>query len=145
MKKLWLLTILFVFAFNVVCFAAISGAKPRMSSPAPKPPTTQTTPQSGYTPSAPASSYSEQAPAVKPPTAQAAPQPASGGFMRGLGTFGGGMLLGGLLGSMFGFGNTGMFASLMGMLFNVVLIVGVFMAGRYVWNKFKNKDNNYRR
>jgi len=141
MKKLSLLTLLLMFAFNVVCFAAVSGAKPRMSSPAPKPPTTQTAPNSNYKPSAPASSYSEKAPAVKSTTPQTAPQPATGGFMRTLGMIGGGMLLGGFLSSMFGFGATGMFANLIGILFNVVLLVGVFLAGRFLWQKYKKRKS----
>lgn len=145
MKKLSLLTILFVFAFNVVCFAAVSGAKPRMSSPVRKPPTTQTAPNSSYKPSAPASSYTEKAPAVKPSTPHTASQPATGGFMRSLGMIGGGMLLGGLLGSMFGFGSTGMFATLIGILFNIVLVVGVFMTGRYLWHKFRKSQDKHHR
>jgi len=142
MKKLLLMTFLFLFAFNSVSFAAVSSSKPRMSSPAPKSSTTQTapSPSTDYKPSAPANSYSEKAPAAKSTTPQTAQQQTSGGFMRNLGMFGGGMLLGSLLGGMFGFGNTGMFATLAGMLFNIMLIAGVFMAGRYLWNKFKNKN-----
>lgn len=139
MKKLSLLTFLLLFAVNTMCFAAVSGSK---SAPAPasRPSTTQTapasTPANGYKPSAPASSYSDTAPkAAIPQTPQ---QPASGGFMRNLGMLGGGMLLGSLFGGMFGFGNSGMFAMLAGLLFNVILIVGILMAGRFLWNKFKN-------
>ncbi|WP_425060491.1 hypothetical protein SCACP_12070 [Sporomusa carbonis] len=150
MKKLLLLTFVFMFAFNTVSFAAVSGSKPKMSSPVSKPPTTQTAPSKGtsseYKPSAPASSYSEKAPAAaaKPANQQTVQQPNTGGFLRNFGLFGGGMLLGSMLGGLFGFGNTGMFASIMGMLFNIILLAGVFMAGRYLWNKFKNRDNMQR-
>lgn len=148
MKKLLLLTFLFMFAFNAVSFAAVSGSKSRISSPKSKPPTTQTSPaQSGssdYKPSAPAQSYGEKAPAAAAkPNTQAAQQPSqSGGFLRTAGLLGGGMLLGSMLGGMFGFGNSGMFANIIGMLFNVMLLAGVFMAGRFLWNKFKNRDRD---
>ncbi len=154
MKKLLLLTFVFMFAFNAVSFAAVSGSKPKMSSPSPKPPTTQSSPTkdttSEYKPSAPAQSYSEKAPAAAAkPNSQTMQQPAqqsnTGGFLRNAGLFGGGMLLGSMLGGMFGFGNSGMFASIMGMLFNVILLAGVFMAGRYLWDKFKNRDKREQR
>ncbi|BBB91988.1 MAG TPA: hypothetical protein PKA28_06070 [Methylomusa anaerophila] len=153
MKKLLVLTFLFAFAFNTVCFAAVGSSKPRMSTPSRKPPATQQASPSngGYQPSAPAGSYTDKAPAAKQSTPQTAQtpqqQPSSGGFLRNMGMFGGGMLLGGLLGGMLGFGNAGMFASLMGVLFNVLLVVGVFMAGRYLWDRFKRsreKANMYR-
>lgn len=148
MKKIVLLTLICLFSVNVVCFAAVSGSKSRTSSPSPKPPTTQTAPNSssGYKPSAPANSYSSQAPAAKQTAPAAAQQPASGGFMRNLAMFGGGMLVGSMLGGMFGFGNSGMFATLTGLLFNIILLAGVFMAGRYLWNKFKKSKeakNNF--
>jgi len=148
MKKLLLLTFLFMFAFNAVSFAAVSGSKSRTSSPASKPPTSQTSPaksgSSDYKPSAPAQSYGEKAPAAAAkPNTQAAQQPSqSGGFLRTAGLLGGGMLLGSMLGGMFGFGNSGMFANIIGMLFNVMLLAGVFMAGRFLWNKFKNRDRD---
>lgn len=65
--------------------------------------------------------------------------------MRGLGMFGGGMLLGSLLGGAFGFGSNGMFATLAGVLLNILLIGGVIMAVRFVWDKFKQRrQDNYR-
>ncbi|MDF2501880.1 MAG: hypothetical protein K0Q77_2594 [Anaerosporomusa subterranea] len=141
MKKLLLLTFVFVFAVNAVGFAAVGGSKPRMSSPS-RPSTTQTAPPpaSSYKPSAPASSYTEKAPAAKAATPQPAQQATTGGFMRNIGMLGGGMLLGGLLGNMFGFGQTGMLANLIGVLFNIMILAAVFMAGRYVWNKITNRD-----
>jgi predicted lipid-binding transport protein (Tim44 family) len=148
MKKLLLLTFLFMFAFNAVSFAAVSGSKSRTSSPTSKPPTSQTSPaksgSSDYKPSAPAQSYGEKAPAAaaKPNTQAAQPPSQSGGFLRTAGLLGGGMLLGSMLGGMFGFGNSGMFANIIGMLFNVMLLAGVFMAGRFLWNKFKNRDRD---
>lgn len=145
MKKLVLLTVLFVFAFQTLGFAAIGGSRPRMSSPS-RPRTTQTAPapSNNYKPSAPASSYSDKAPAAKPAAPQAS-QPATGGFMRNMGMFGGGMLLGSLLGGMFGFGHTGLFASLIGILFNIIFVAGIFMAGRYLWDRLKSRDKRNHR
>jgi len=145
-KKLLLITFLFIFAFQAIGFAAVSSSRPRISSPVPKPPTTQTapSPSSGYKPSAPANSYSQTAPAAKSTSPSTVQQPASSGFMRGFGLFGGGMLLGSLLGGTFGFGPTSGFATLAGILFNIFLIGGIIMAGRFLWEKFKQRqqDNN---
>ena len=147
MKKLMVLTVLFMFAFTTVSFAAVGGSK-RSSSPAPRPSTNQAAPAKNttgdYKPSAPAQSYGDKAPAAaaKPNTQPAQQQQTGGGFLRSAGLFGGGMLLGSMLGGMFGFGDTGMFASMMGMLFNVILLAAVFMAGRFLWEKFKNRDTN---
>lgn len=144
MKKLLILTFLFAFAFNSIGFAAIGGSKPKMSAPRSAP--TQQAPNStsDYKPSAPASSYSEKAPAAKTATPQAGQQQStSGGFMRSLGMIGGGMLLGGMLGSMFG--NSPFMASLVEMLFNVLILAGIFIGGRYLWNKFKTKPEDTRK
>ena len=58
-----------------------------------------------------------------------------------LASFGGGMLLGGMLGSMFGHGSMlgggSMLGSLLGLVINVLFIAGIFMAGRYLWNKMR--------
>jgi predicted lipid-binding transport protein (Tim44 family) len=151
MKKLFILTFLFAFAFNAIGFAAVSSSKPKMSSPAPKAPSTQQaapSTDSGYKPSAPSSSYSEKAPAAAAKSAQPnVQQPSSGGFMRNIALLGGGMMLGSMLGNMFGFGNSGMFAEIIGLLFNVMLFVGVFMAGRFLWDKYKKsqEENKYKR
>lgn len=147
MKRLLVFTFLFVFAFQAIGLAAVGGSK-KSFSPAPKPPTTQkaapSTPapdtSSGYKPSAPASSYSDKAPAAATKPGQAtAPvqQPSSGGFLRNMALLGGGMMLGSMLGSMFGFGAGSFFAEMIGMLFNVILLVGAFMGIRYLWNRFK--------
>ncbi|SDE52568.1 hypothetical protein [Sporomusa acidovorans] len=152
MKKLLLLTFVFMFAFNAVSFAAVSGSKSKISSPSTKPPTTQTSPSKSntteYKPSAPAQSYSEKAPAAaaKPntQTAQSPVQQNSGGFLRNIGLLGGGMLLGSMLGNMFGFGNSGLFANILGMIFNVMILAGIFMAGRFLWEKFKNRNSQQR-
>ena len=153
MKRLLLLTMILVFAFHAVGFAAVSSSKPK-AAPAPaKPPTTQqqAAPDAGgYKPSAPASSYSEKAPATAAkPNPQTMPQqqPATGSFMRNMALFGGGMLLGSLLGNMFGFGAGSFFAEMIGALFNILLLVGVFLGARYLWSRYKQRQaekNRYR-
>jgi hypothetical protein len=144
-KKSLLLTFVFILAFQTLCFAAVSGAKPsRPSTPPPLPSASQAAPApaptNGYKPSAPASSYSDKAPAVQPSAPANMQQPASGGFMRNLGMLGGGMLLGSMLGGMFGFGNSGMFSSLLGMLFTAIPIVGIIMLGRFLWDRYKKNQ-----
>jgi predicted lipid-binding transport protein (Tim44 family) len=146
-KKIFMLTLVFVFAFTSFGFAAVSGSKAKPSSPPPAPksstmqkqaaPDTST---SGYKPSAPAGSLSDKAPAAKSATPPAAPKQSNSGFLGTLGAFGGGMLAGSLLGSMFGFGHmgAGMGSSMFGLLFDLIMLAAVFMAGRFLWNKFKN-------
>ncbi|WP_094604851.1 hypothetical protein SPSIL_018850 [Sporomusa silvacetica DSM 10669] len=147
MKKLLLLTFMFMFAFNAVSFAAVSGSKSKISSPSAKPPTTQSAPTQNssteYKPSAPAQSYGEKAPAAAAKSNMQTPAQQNGSsFLRNAGLFGGGMLLGSMLGGMFGFGGSGMFANIIGMLFNIILLAGVVMAGRFLWMKFKNRNNS---
>ena len=144
MRKIVLITFLFVFAFNSVGLAAVSSSKPKSSS-MPKSSTTQKAPATqadGYKPSTPANTLSEKAPAAKAPAAQAQQQSTSSSFMRNLGMFGGGMLLGSMLGSMFGFGHSEFLSSLIGMVFNVLLLAGIFMGGRYLWNRFKTRKKD---
>lgn len=145
MKKILLCTLILVLSFQLIASAAVGGTKSRRVAPPSKPPTTQTAPSnsSDYKPSAPAKSYNEKAPESKqatPQTAQSMSQQAgTGGFLRNLGMFGGGMLLGGMLSSMFGFGAGGMFAQLIDMFITMLLFMGVLMAGRYAWNKLTTK------
>ncbi len=64
--------------------------------------------------------------------------------MRGIGIFAGGMLLGSMLSHLFGMGS-GMFADIMGLLMNGLLIVVAIMAVRWLWNKFRgNKASSSR-
>jgi uncharacterized membrane protein len=71
-------------------------------------------------------------------------QPATGGFWRNAGFFGSGMLLGGLFGNMFGFGHMGFLSTIFGMLFNVIFLMAIFMAGRWVWNRLFGRDQDRR-
>jgi predicted lipid-binding transport protein (Tim44 family) len=141
MRKLLLLTFLFMFAFQSMSFAAISGSKgasapkssPSISQPAPSASPSSPSKTSEYKPSAPANSYSDKAPATA-----AKPQQSTGSsFLRNVGLFGGGMLLGSMLGGMFGFGSSGMFSEIIGMLFNAIAIGLIFMAARYAWKRFR--------
>jgi len=142
MKKVLLLTFVLIFALNSLAFAAKSSSRPasRPAAPAAKSaPTTQTTPATGYKPSAPASSYNDKAPAAKP--AAQTTQPSTGSsWMRNVGMFAGGMMLGGLLSNMLGFGHSGMFADILGMLASILPIIAIFMLGRFLWVRYKNKQ-----
>ena len=85
--------------------------------------------------------------AGKSTTAGAASTPAQsssrlGSIMRGVGMLAGGMFLGSMLASLFGMGG-GLFADILGLIMNVVLLMAVFMAIRWAWNKFRgNKEEN---
>ena len=147
MKKLLVLTFLFIFAMQSVGLAAISSSKgaPRTSTSVTQkaPSTSQTSPNtsSGYKSSAPASSYSEKAPTAA--TKQQPQQTTStgNGFLRSAAMFGGGMLMGSMLGNMFGFGSHGMFSEIMGLLFDLMIIALLFKAARYVWNRFSSNKH----
>ena len=56
------------------------------------------------------------------------------------------MLAGSMLGHFFGSGynNMGGGSSLFGMLFNLVLLGGVIMGIRYLWNKYRNQNRDRR-
>ncbi|MHC1714761.1 MAG: hypothetical protein AB9858_04075 [Acidaminococcaceae bacterium] len=138
MKKLLVLTFLFIFALQSVGLAAVSSSK-GSSAPRSSGSITQKAPStsSGYKSSAPASSYSEKAPtaATKPQLQQ--PQSTGNGFLRSAAMFGGGMLMGSMLGNMFGFGSNGMFSQIIGLLFNVMIVVLLFKGALYLWNRFR--------
>ena len=149
MRKLLLLTLIFMFVFQSMSFAAISGSKgappapsrpaPSVSAPAPSSPASVPSSPgttSGYKPSAPANSYSDKAPAAAKPQQQTQ-QSNGSSFWRTAGLLGGGMLLGSMLGGMVGFGNSGMFSQIIGMLFSIIPFILIFLVGRYAWNRFQ--------
>ena len=157
MKKILLLTFLLLFAFQSLIFAAASSSKgssaprssPSVSHPASNAPAATPGTTSGYKPSAPANSYNDKAPAATAKTQQPQPQQQSTGssFLRNLGMIGGGMLLGSMLGNMFGFGSSGMFSQIAGILVNVMILGLIFMLVRYLWNRFqasRAQNNNNR-
>ena len=141
--------------------AAKGGARiaPKAAPSAPKAaPSTQSGSQSksvsgngeGYAPSKSANQLDKNAPAAgaKANTAGAASaaQKSSGwgNTLRNIGLLAGGMMLGGLLASMFGMGG-GMLADILGVLANVAIAVIAFMAIRWVWNRFRGRkeENAY--
>ena len=107
----------------------------------------------GYAPSKSASQLDKNAPAAgAKSTAPSAANTASqaqkssgwGNTLRNIGLLAGGMMLGGLLASMFGMGG-GMLADILGVLANVAIAVVAFMAIRWVWNRFRGRkeENAY--
>ena len=142
-------------SFLNTAYAAKGGAKMSIpkSAPAPKAPAASATSNantsksvsgngSSYAPSKDAKSLDKNAPAAnaKSNTAAASTNAQSssrlGSIMRGIGIFAGGMLLGSMLSHLFGMGS-GMFADIMGLLMNGLLIVVAIMAVRWLWNKFR--------
>lgn len=103
-----------------------------------------------YAPSKSANQLDKNAPAAgaKANTAGAASaaQKSSGwgNTLRNIGLLAGGMMLGGLLASMFGMGG-GMLADILGVLANVAIAVVAFMAIRWAWNRFRSRkeENAY--
>ena len=105
MKKLLVFAFLFMFAFQSMSLAAVSGSKgatsapraPRVSQPTPSP-TAPSQAAPGYKPSAPANSYNDKAPApTARPQQPQAPQSTGNSFLRTAAMIGGGMLLGSML------------------------------------------------
>jgi len=122
-------------------------AKPKAAAPAA--PAKDTTKQ--YKPSESAKNYQEKAPSGNPSAAannavnSAATQQRSplGNVMSRIGLFAGGMMLGSLLGNLFGMG-TGWMPDIFGLLINVALFMALFAVGQMLWNKFKNRDKSER-
>lgn len=105
-----------------VAYAAKGGSF-RPSTPRPS------APKAAPKPSAPKSSTQQKSSTQTPSASQKKPAAAAtrqqsggiGGMLRGIGLFAGGMMLGSLLGNMFGFGGFGAFSTIMGILFNILL------------------------
>ena len=105
-----------------------------------------------YAPSKNANQLEKNAPAAnsKANAANAAtPAKSSTGWgntLRNIGLLAGGMMLGGLLASMFGMGG-GFLADILGVLANVAIAVVAFMAIRWLWNRFRGRkeENVYQR
>ena len=153
MKKILALTLMLMLLVSTVCFAAVSSSGSKSSSGSRSSSSSSSsvksaTPNTGgtYKPSAPANSIGDKAPAKQttPSTPPPPPQSSTSSFWRNASMIGGGFLAGSLLGNMFGgYGNNmggGLLSSIFGMLINIMLIGGVVMLGRYLWDKYKNKD-----
>lgn len=148
-------------SFMNTAYAAKGGAKmsvPKSAPAAPKAPAASTNNASqsksvsgngsSYAPSKDAKSLEKNAPAANTKSNAAAntnTQSSSrlGSFMRGIGLFAGGMLLGSMLSHLFGMGS-GMFADIMGLLMNVIMVVAAVMVVRWLWNKFRGTKNDRR-
>ena len=147
-------------SFVSTAYAAKGGAKMSIpkSAPAPKAPAAGATSNgstsksvsgngSSYAPSKDAKSLEKNAPAANAKSnaaaANAKTQSSSrlGSIMRGIGIFAGGMLLGSMLSHLFGMGS-GMFADILGLLMNGLLIVVAIMAVRWLWNKFRGNKTS---
>ena len=144
------LTLMLMMFVSTVCFAAVSSSGSKSSgtrSSTSAPSSSQTAPSGTYKSTAPANSYSNTAPAKQTTPSAPAVQPQSTGssFWRNASMIGGGMLAGSLLGNMFGSGNMGGLSPIFGMLINLLMIGGVVMGIRYLWNKYKNKDKDKNR
>ena len=109
----------------------------------------------GYAPSKNASQLDKNAPtagakANTPGAANAANAAQRGtgwgNTLRNIGLLAGGMMLGGLLASMFGMGE-GFLADLLGVLANVAMVFVAFIAIRWLWNRFRGRkeENVYQR
>ena len=149
-------------AVQSTAYAAKGGAKmsiPKSAPAAPKAPVAGTNNNasksvsgngSSYAPSKDAKSLNKEAPAANSKSNAAAgaknqAQSSSrfGSIMRGIGIFAGGMLLGSMLSNLFGMGG-GMFADILGLIMNGILIVMAIMVVRWLWNKFRGTKRDGR-
>ena len=65
-----------------------------------------------------------------------------GSAMRNIGLLAGGMFLGSMLSSLFGWGNMGFMADILGVMFNIVLLLVIVSLISHLWRKFRGKKNN---
>ncbi len=73
-----------------------------------------------------------------------------GSAMRNIGLLAGGMFLGSMLSSLFGWGNMGFMADILGVLFNIILLLVIISIISSLWRKFRGRkgsreDDAYRR
>ena len=97
-----------------------------------------------YKPSKDAKSLSKDAPSASSKTSSAANTQSGsrwGSALRNIGLFAGGMFLGSMLSHLFGGMGGGMMADIMGLIMNVLMLGIAFMAIRWLWNKFRNRNN----
>lgn len=155
MRKIIVFTLLFVF-LSTVCFAAVSSSGSRSSSGSKSfsAPSSSSLPNKSaasgntggtYKPSAPANSFGDKAPAKQttPDVQQSNPSQSTGGFWRNASMIGGGFLAGSLFGSLFGFGHMGGgMSGIFGMILNLLILGGIIMLARNVWDKYKNRDKD---
>lgn len=136
-------------------YAAKGGA--RMSMPAPKAapaaPKMNQAPQAehksvsgnggAYAPSKSAQDLPKNAPAAKSGMMNGNMQSGSrfGNMMRNVGLFAGGMFLGSMLSHLFGFGMGGMMADVFGLLANVVMVMAVIFAVRWLFQKLRGNGS----
>lgn len=114
-----------------------------VSRPAPSAqPRTNTTPRPNqeYRPSKPATGQTNPAAAANRSTPAASAATPWGGMMRNIGLLAGGMMLGGLLSSLFGFGAGGFMADVLGLLMNGLLIYAGIRLVLWLIAKFRNRD-----
>lgn len=100
--------------------------------------------QNEYKPSQKADQMQKDAPQTNASattrTNSTAPQTSAspwGSVMRNVGLLAGGMLLGGLLTSLFG--GSPFMADLLGLLANVAIFVGIFLVLRFIWSKIRGR------
>ena len=156
MRKIVIFTLMFIFV-STVCFAAVSssgsrsssGSKPSFSAPSSgsssSKPTSPGNSTENYKPSAPANSFGDKAPVKQsaPNQQNTQTQSPTGGFWRNASMIGGGFLAGSLLGNMFGFGHMGEgMSGIFGMLINLLIIGGIVILVRNLWEKYKSKDKD---
>ena len=77
---------------------------------------------------------------MKPPAPPQAAQSGGSSWLRNAGMIAGGMMLGGMLSNMFGHGNSGWLADILGILISVIPIIAIFMLGRFLWIRHKEKQ-----
>ena len=158
LKKLAALWMAGVFVFSIVpmttasvAFAAKGGARisaPKSAPAASKPSSNSSNAAKAaspntkdYAPSKSAKDLNKEAPASKANTAAAQSSTGWGSALRSISIFAGGMMLGGLLGHMFGFGAGSLMSDMFGLLMNVVLLGVVLMALRMLWSWFRGRKN----
>ena len=64
-----------------------------------------------------------------------------GSAMRNIGLLAGGMFLGSMLSSLFGWGDMGFMADILGVMFNIILLLVIVSLISHLWRKFRGKKN----
>jgi predicted lipid-binding transport protein (Tim44 family) len=136
-----------------IAYAARGGARisvPKMAPKAAPAPSTKAAPsgaakvgpnQKEYTPSKSAKELSPTAPGAK--AAAKTSGTGWGNALRNVGLFAGGMMLGSMLGHLFGWGMGGLMSDIMGLFMNGLMLGCLFVAARWLWRRFRGSNGGY--
>lgn len=137
MKRILTLVLVTMLILSSLADAAVS--KPTMRPSAPK----SGTVLSPAKPAAPAAGYGDKGAGSQAKPERQEKSEAVDSYWHHVGWLGGSMVLGIALSNMFGFGHVGFIGPLLGIIINLLMLVVLFLAVRFVWQKVNQPRGYY--